>query len=284
MPVIDSTSLFRTMSLIRLPSHHWFALAFCVWLTGCGSTMQKLGTEQLLLSEAVDSAIGQIDFGSLAGRTVYLDRTYLQTMQTNNVVDANYIVSALRQQMMAAKCLIQENRDEAEIIVEPRVGSLGTDGHDVVYGVPQTTALTAAASAVSRVPLPPIPELSLGRVNANLAVAKIAVFAYDRVTREPVWQSGNSRAESTSRNTWIFGIGPIQRGSIHRGYAFAGAKLGQDEDSAEELRINEQVPLQQEFNFPQRKAEERVAELLVPQGEEGEVPPIDAATDSSGTD
>lgn len=230
-------------------------------LWGCGSTMQKMGTEQLLLSEAVDTAVGRLDFSTLSGRRVYLDRSYLQTMQTNNVVDANYIVSALRQQMVAAKCLIQENRDDAEIIVEPRVGSLGTDGHDVVYGLPQTTALSAAASAVSRMPFPPIPELSLGRVNANLAVAKIAVFAYDRETREPVWQSGNSRAESTSRNTWIFGIGPIQRGSIYNGYAFAGNKFAGKSGDENEAR-REPVMLQQEFNFPQKKAEDRVAQLL----------------------
>lgn len=258
--------------------------ALFAFMLGCGSTMQKMGTEQLLLSEAVDSAIGQIDFRSLAGRKVFLDRTFLQTMQTNNVVDANYIVSALRQQMMAAKCLIQENRDDAEIIVEPRVGSLGTDGHDVVYGVPQTTALSAAASAVSRIPLPPIPEVSLGRVNANLAVAKIAVFAYDRVTREPVWQSGNSRAESTSRNTWVFGIGPIQRGSIYRGYAFAGTKIAGQEASEDAEARNEQVPLQQEFNFPQRKVEERVAELLIPKPEEIVAAPPEKTEDKGGSE
>jgi hypothetical protein len=146
------------------------------------------------------------------------------------------------------------------IIVEPR--RITTDGHDVVYGVPQTTALSTAASAVSRIPLPPVPEVSFGRINANLGVAKIAVFAYDRETREPVWQSGNSRAESSSRNTWIFGIGPIQRGSIYKGYAFAGSKIAGGVNDEENTTVNEHVALQQEFNFPQKKADDRVAHLL----------------------
>ncbi len=272
MPVSLSTSQIhrsRHWSFVQTLVAGWLALA----VLGCGSTMQKLGTEQLLLSEAVDTAVGQIDFSSLAGRRVFLDRSFLQTMQTNNIVDANYIVSALRQQMAAAKCLIQENRDDAEIIVEPRVGSLGTDGHDVVYGVPQTTALSAAASAVSRIPLPPVPEVSFGRINANLGVAKIAVFAYDRETREPVWQSGNSRAESSARNTWIFGIGPIQRGTIYKGYAFAGSKIDGGSKDEEVTTAPEHIALQQEFNFPQRKAEDRVAQML--NAAEGGAPAIE---------
>lgn len=262
MPVLTSSGRVRLAIKARI----FLAMTggyIALTALGCGSTMQKLGTEQLLLSEAVDTAVSEIDFRSLSGRRVFLDRSFLQTMQTNNVVDANYVVSALRQQMIAAKCLIQENRDDAEIIVEPRVGSLGTDGHDVIYGVPQSGALTAVASAVYRVPLPAVPEFSFGRVNANLGVAKIAVFAYDRVTREPVWQSGNSRAESTSRNTWIFGIGPIQRGSIYKGYAFAGSTIaGIDKDEEDIGDVIERVPLQQEFNFPQKQAEERVAQML----------------------
>ena len=111
--------------------------------------------------------------------------------------------------------MVQDDREQATVIVEPRVGALGADGHDVTYGVPQSGALSSAVSVVSGSSLPVIPEISLGRTDAQAGVAKIVVFAYDRETREPVWQSGLAKAESTSSNTWILGAGPFQRGTIH---------------------------------------------------------------------
>lgn len=245
-------------------------------LAGCGTTVQRIGTEQLLLSEAVDSAISEIDFASLAGRKVYVDRTYLQTMQTNNVVDANYIVSGLRQQLLASGCFLQDNKDDADVIVEPRVGTLGGDRHDVVYGIPSSSGVGAAASALTQIPFPSIPELAVGRMDANAAVAKIAVFAYDRVSRQPIWQSGNSRARSTSRSTWLLGVGPFQRGSVYRGTIFAGENL--QAPSSEQL-ANQPVQFNGEYHFPTPSAPERVAQLLEPTTESAAPP----ANNSSGS-
>ena len=250
----------------------WSLLAL-VGLTGCGTTVQRVGTEQLLLSEAVDSAISEIDFTSLVGRKVYVDRTYLQTMQTNNVVDANYVVSGLRQQLLAAGCLLQDSRDDADVIVEPRVGTLGGDRHDVVYGVPSSNGVGAAASALAQIPLPAIPELSVGRMDSNSAVAKIAVFAYDRVTRQPIWQSGNSRARSSARSTWVMGIGPFQRGSVYRGTVFAGENL--QKQTSEQL-VDQPVEFKGEYHFPTPSAPERIAQLLDPMGQPASAPPTAA--------
>jgi hypothetical protein len=74
--------------------------------------------------------------------------------------------------------------------------------------------------------LPAIPELALAKKNDQLAAAKIGVFAYDRKTREPVWQAGISKALSDSKDTWLFGAGPFQSGSIHAKTRFAGGALG----------------------------------------------------------
>lgn len=239
------------------------AVLLALALIGCGTTVQRVGTEQLLLSEAVDSAISEIDFTALRDRKVYVDRTFLQTMQTNNVVDANYVVSGLRQQLLGAGCLLQDSRDDADVIVEPRVGSLGGDRHDVVYGIPSASGVSAAASALAQLPLPSIPELSVGRMDSNSAVAKIAVFAYDRVSRQPIWQSGNSRARSTARSTWVMGIGPFQRGSVYRGTIFAGEKLG---TQPSEQLADRPVEFKSEYHFPSPSAPERVAHLLDPAG------------------
>src|SRR5205085_7609867 len=55
---------------------------------------------------------------------------------------------------------------------------------------------------------PGMRELSLGRGNHQAGTAKLALFAYDRVTREPVWQAGVKRGASDIRDTWFMGLGP----------------------------------------------------------------------------
>lgn len=194
-------------------------------LSGCGTTTNRIGTEQLLISDAVDQAVDRIDFSALKDVKIYLDSRYISSLRTNLFIDSNYVISSLRQQLTAAGALIQDDREKATLIVEARVGALGADGHDVTYGIPQSGALSSAVSAVSGSTIPVLPEISLGRTDAQSGVAKLVVFAYDRDTREPVWQSGLAKAESTSSNTWILGAGPFQRGSIHEGVKFAGKKL-----------------------------------------------------------
>ncbi|MDG1873028.1 MAG: hypothetical protein P8J27_03895 [Mariniblastus sp.] len=194
-------------------------------LVGCGTTTTRTATEQLLMSDAVDNAISQIDFRVLQSRKVFIETTYLKPIKGAGFVNSDYIISSLRQQLTAAHCLIQESVETADVIVEPRVGALGTDGHEVVYGIPQSGSLASAAAAFSSSPLPPIPEISLGKSNAQTGIAKVIVFAYDSSSREAIWQSGVAKAESTSRNTWYFGAGPFQQGTIHEGTRFAGQEI-----------------------------------------------------------
>jgi hypothetical protein len=149
------------------------------------------------------------------------------------------------------------------------VGTLGGDRHDVVYGIPSSNGVGAAASALAQIPLPSIPELSFGRMDSNSAVAKIAVFAYDRVTRQPIWQSGNSRARSTARSTWVMGIGPFQRGSVYRGTVFAGEAIRKNQG---EQVAEQPVEFAGEYHFPTPAAPERIAQLLDPTGQPATTP------------
>jgi hypothetical protein len=195
-------------------------------LAGCGTTQQNIATQQLLESDAIDAAISQIDFTPLGGHKVFFDATYIQDYKTAGIVNPSYVISSLRQQILSSGCLLQETRDTAEYIIEGRMGTLGSDQHDVVYGLPKNNALNVVASAVSAAPnLPSVPELALAKKVDSKGAAKIAVFAYHRETREPVWQSGLSIARSTSRNTWLMGAGPFQNGTIHRDdVEFAGSR------------------------------------------------------------
>lgn len=201
-------------------------------VAGCGTTQQRTGTEQLLLSDAVDRSIDQFDLSALEGETVYLDSTYISPDRTSpsgptaNYVNSNYIISALRQKLITSGCLLRTSAEEADYVVEARVGALGTDAMEVTYGIPASNALSAAATLISSVPAAPtIPEISVGKRNAAMSTSKVVLFAYHRDTGSPVWQSGAAVARSDAKDSWLFGAGPIQRGSIYGGTQFAGTKL-----------------------------------------------------------
>jgi hypothetical protein len=195
-------------------------------LVGCGTTKSQRATEQLLMSDAVDRSVASIDFRPLSGQRVYLDTTYVKNIKSESFVNADYIVSSVRQQMVSAGCLLEEAQETAEYIAEMRIGTLGTDSHDVIYGIPANNALSSAASLVPSAPaIPIVPEISFARKNAEEAAAKIAVFAYHRETRRPVWQSGVVQARSRAKDTWVFGAGPFQSGTIHGGTQFVDGDL-----------------------------------------------------------
>ncbi|MCH5377567.1 MAG: hypothetical protein JJ992_26720, partial [Planctomycetes bacterium] len=227
---------------------------------GCGTTRSRTATEQLLMSDAVDRSIAEVDFTPLTSKRVFLDTQYLNTIKGLGFVNSDYIISSLRQQMLAAGCLLEDKQETAEYIVEARCGALGTDGHEVTYGVPKSSGLSSVASILPSVPtVPLIPEISVARKEDNRAAAKIAVFAYHRETRLPVWQSGVSVASSDAKDVWLFGAGPFQNGNIYDGTQFAGSRLrlplihGDDGEPS-------RPPMVSYFNEKDFERERRVAE------------------------
>ncbi len=209
-------------------------LVLLISATGCGTTKSFTATEQLLMSDAVDSTISKMDFRALSGHKVFLDTQYVVgagkvipgVAMPVNLVNSDYIISGLRQQLTAAGCMLVDTKELAEIVCEARCGALGTDGNSMIYGLPASNFLSTASSVIpGSPPLPAIPEISVAKRELKSAAAKVSVFAYDRETREPLWQSGIAQAGSSARDTWILGVGPLQYGSIYNGTRFAGRRL-----------------------------------------------------------
>lgn len=209
-----------------LRCHSLNALLLLLLAVGCGTTQQRAGTEQLLLSDSVDRTVDQMDFGVLSGRTVFLDTAYVNPVKGVMFVNSDYIISALRHKLTTSGCLVQTSRETADYIVEARVGALGTDSLDVTYGIPASNALSQAATLMAGSPVvPSIPEMSVGKRSASMSTSKIVAFAYHRDSGTPVWQSGAAMSRSDAKDSWILGAGPLRRGSIYEGTKFAGMKL-----------------------------------------------------------
>jgi hypothetical protein len=186
---------------------------------GCGTTRmtdtQRTATEQLLVSKAIDQAVMEVDFSELTGKPVFFDTQYL-----DGAVDRGYLVSSLRQQLLFRGCLLQEDRNKAAYVVEVRSGGIGTDRHALLVGIPQMNVPAFMPGQPSQ-----IPEIPLAKKTDQEGVAKLAIFAYNRLTGQLVWQSGVVKATSTSKDTWVFGAGPFQQGTIRSGTELAGEPL-----------------------------------------------------------
>src|SRR2546430_16184212 len=100
--------------------HHYLVAtilaAVALPLAGCGTTRptdtNRTATEQLLISDAIDRAVQSMNLQTLPGQTVFLDDSKLA-----DVVDKNYLVSTLRQNLLASKCELRDKREEADFIV-----------------------------------------------------------------------------------------------------------------------------------------------------------------------
>jgi len=254
-------------SLLRRRRTWAWRLAILVMValaSGCGTTRmtdtQRTATEQLLVSHAVDGAVSHLDFSALAGKTVFFDAQYL-----DGTVDRGYVVSSLRQHLLANGCLLQEDRTKATYVVEARSGGIGTDRHSLLIGIPQMTVPTFVPGQPSQ-----IPEIPLAKKSDQQGMAKIAVFAYNRLSGRAVWQSGVIQATSSARDTWVLGTGPFQRGSVRHGTEFAGRRLPLphfgDKDTGDEEPSAASVPVTRAAAWPEpaplRKVPKSLTELL----------------------
>ena len=199
---------------------HWLALLTVLGpAVGCGTTRmtdtQRTATEMLLVSNAIDDVVEQLDLSALTGKTVFFDAQYL-----DGTVDKGYLISSLRQYLLANGCLLQEDRAKATYVIEVRAGGMGTDRHSLLVGIPQMTVPTFLPGQPSQVP-----EIPFAKKTDQQGVAKVALFAYNRQTGRALWQSGVVEAVSTARDTWVLGAGPFRRGTICKGTEFAGAQL-----------------------------------------------------------
>lgn len=191
---------------------------------GCGTVKTtgtpRTGTEQLLLTNAWDSALQKVDFRPLTGVPVYLDTTNV------TAVDQGWVVSSLRQAMLTQGVLLRTKPEQAQWVLEARVGAYGTDDYNWMIGVPQTSIPMVAGLGGGTIPKMPVIENS-----KQQAVAKLALFAYDRATGQIVWNSGTMLATANAKDVFVAGIGPIQSGSIRGGTNFVGIRIPLTADS-----------------------------------------------------
>lgn len=204
---------FRAAGVVAL------GLALSSTLAGCGTVKTtntaRTGTEQLLLTDAWDAALSRIDFRPLTGVPVFLETQHI------TAVDQGWVISSLKQAMLQQGVLLRTKSEQAQWIVEARVGAYGTDQYDLLVGIPQTTI----PMTITGLPAGTIPEMSLAKRTDQHGVVKMALFAYDRASGQLVWTSGTSQSKSNAKDVYVGGVGPIQSGTIRKSTEFGGMRI-----------------------------------------------------------
>ncbi|MDR1382679.1 MAG: hypothetical protein LBJ67_02345 [Planctomycetaceae bacterium] len=219
--------LFQEISnsrAIRVGIALFLFLGLTIISVGCGtakwSDTTRTGTEQLLLTNAMDRAVGKVDFRALNGKTVWVDSKAIA-----DSTDSKYFISTIRQHLLASGAKVTPKEEDADYTVELRAGAIGTDRNDLMVGVPSFSVPTGWATENFLGGSASVPEIAVFKKTEQRAVVKVAVFAYNRKNNAPIWQSGNIQTESRIKARWIFGAGPWSTGDVSDGTELAGTRL-----------------------------------------------------------
>jgi len=173
-------------------------------VAGCGTSRMtdttRTGLEQLLISTAVDRSLDAMDFSSLAGRAVYVQEKYL------DCVDKNYVVACVRHRALNAGARLVDKPEEADLVLEVRNGSVGTDRMEAYVGVPGISLPPPVAIT--------LPDLKLANRTSQKGIAKLGLAAYDAKTGQALGAGGSALARSIDNNWYILGIGPFNTGNL----------------------------------------------------------------------
>lgn len=171
-------------------------------MTGCASTTTtntaRAAKEQLLISNAVDRALNKVNFAPLAGQRIFIDEKYL------DCVDKPYVMGSIRHRVAREGGRIAAKAEDADIIVEPRSGVIGTDMQNKFVGVPEITLPGLLT----------LPEIKVATNEAQQGFAKIGIAVLDAKTGTLLGDGGVSIANSNDNNWYVMGVGPFQNGTI----------------------------------------------------------------------
>lgn len=166
--------------------------ALLLALSACSSRREtdpgRSASEMLLVSTAADRAADKLTFNLQPGTKVFIDASYVEG------TDAKYMISALRDRVARKGGDLMDDKGKAELIIEPRVGSLSIDRDRTLFGTPA-------------VPVPlvgiEVPEIALFKRSFQQGVVKVAATTYDPRTGLMV-QSLDPVYAFSNRKDWTF--------------------------------------------------------------------------------
>jgi len=149
-----------------------FALAGCT--TDRVSEPGQTATEQLLISTAVDHAVGQLNPGIPAGTKVFLDAQYFDNAPGDAALYTKYAIASVRDLLLRKGAHLTDDRKIADVIAEVRTGGQSIDHHNFLLGIPAIPIPIPASGTVQT------PKVALYEKDRQTGIAKLAITAYDK--------------------------------------------------------------------------------------------------------
>lgn len=208
-----------------------FVLIFLVLCCGPGCATIRVtdpprtATEQFLMSQAISSALEQLNLAGLRDRKVWLETGYFtgaEQVIVNGEIrqrlfttpEQAFAAAELRERLLVAGARLVQEKKEAEIIVEMRSGGIGIDRLENLIGLP-ALALGSALTGTSAANIPfATPELAIYKNTRQRGFASISIVAFRANTGELLTSSGPYIGRTIRDDFWIFGAGPRTVGNI----------------------------------------------------------------------
>jgi hypothetical protein len=143
-------------------------------LVGCSTAREsepgRTATEQLLFSVAAERAVDQLALDIPADTKVFVDPAYIEG------TDSKYLLSTIRNRVLRRGAALVDSKDQADLVLEPRIGAISIDRGDTLVGTPDFNVPIPLAGDV------PFPELALYKRDTQQGVIKVAAMSYDSKT------------------------------------------------------------------------------------------------------
>ena len=193
------------------------AVCLCLGiLSGCTSTTTtntaRAAKEQLLISNAVDRALNKVNFSPLAGQRVFVEDKYL------DCVDKPYVMGSIRHRVAREGARLALKVEDADIILEPRSGVIGTDMAESYVGIPEVVLPGMLT----------LPEIRLANKEQQQGFAKLGMVVLDAKSGTVLGDGGVSIAQADDSNLYVMGMGPWKTGTINEEIGESkGRRVGQ---------------------------------------------------------
>ena len=135
----------------------------------------ETATEQLLISTAVDHAIGNLKPPIPPGSKVFVDATNFD-MPDANIVLPKYTIGSVRELVLRSGGGLVDDKKAADLIVELRNGAQGIDHHTLLIGIPSLPIPIPLAGTLQT------PEVALYKHDKQHGISKIAMSIYSAKT------------------------------------------------------------------------------------------------------
>jgi len=157
-------------------------------LGGCSnerlSEPRRTGTEELLVSTAIDHVVDQLKPTVPPGTKVFVDPQYFDTTPTDDVLYAKYAIGAVRDQLLKQGALLVDDRNRADVVVELRSGGQSIDHDRFLVGIPSFDIPVPLTEKLT------FPEIALYKKDRQTGVSKLAITAYSQKDGSLVGSAG----------------------------------------------------------------------------------------------